>query len=339
LRILWLKPHEFCAFETMYKNWNKWLAGNSNCNNDFNTCDMFNLVMHQPFECPGECEDCEPCKEPGNEEKVNCATEAIANEPQFVFLNQVNDTFCLPRYCKEYEQGETYKTIHLKERTKTLPAKEPAKKTMVVPVAEVVAEKKLPVAVVKQPENNTTTPAPEAIPAKQPVPETAKKTEKKVIPESENKQNTIQLKAKVVNARFNKYRNVATNVLEHSKSNPIVAKLQSFLAAGTPNADALDKIVTEIIQNLKPAFKGAKILNQKQQLNLLEAAVCHYLDKVCFNGKDETRITALQKIATRMIKARIDMQSIYNYWDAAEVEKYEPGTDTDFIRHIITGKK
>jgi hypothetical protein len=334
LRILWLTPHDFCRFETTYKNWNKWLAGISNCNKEFTTCDMFEMVFKSFFECPEEACDCKPCKEPGVKEKTNCATEAIANEPQFVFLNQVNDIFCLNRYCKEERPGELDEKIKHEAAIAAMPVKVLPKKTITAAVVETVPETKVEPEAEKQTVKTGTTKE-QPIPAKEVSPdETAKKTAI-----TENKEKNIQLKAKVVNARFTRYRNVALNVLEHSKGNPVVAKLQSFLAAATPAADALEKVVTDIIQNTKPTTRAAKILNRKQQLTLLEAAVCHYLDKICFNGKDETRIRALQNITVRMIKAKIDMQSIYNYWDAAEVEKYEPGTDTDFIRHIITGKK
>lgn len=160
-----------------------------------------------------------------------------------------------------------------------------------------------------------------------------------LLPADKKGRGGLQAKAKIVNARLAKYRNIAANVAENSKGNPLSAKLQSFLSAGESNIDALNKFAAEIIQNKKPVSKAIKILNRNQQLHLLRAAICYYLDKVCFNGKDEDSINVIQKVADRMIKAGIDMQSIYNYWDAAEVDKYVPGIDTDFIRQILTGKK
>jgi uncharacterized protein YegP (UPF0339 family) len=343
LRILWLKPKDFCEYESVFKRWGKWVGGLKTCPDDFNPCTMLEMVFARRYDCLDECTECQPCKEPVIKKQLTCEedqkkrqTEAGAvkeTADRFPFLNQVNDVYCLAPYCKKDDRAD-FPSIAVTEKKLTEAKAEKIATSKIV-------ERKQPGLPLKK-EVKTISKKPEEI-IKQPV-DTANK-EKEAVKKSVQEpakpllKTGMQLKAQVINARLAKYRNITEEVLEHSKGNPIATRLQRYMASGDPDVEILDKLAEEIIRNEKPVSKAMKHFNSKQQLRLLQAAVCYYLDKICFNGKDETRINALQKVTARLVKAGIDMQSVYNYWDAAEVEKYEPTTDTDFIRHIIMESK
>jgi hypothetical protein len=166
-----------------------------------------------------------------------------------------------------------------------------------------------------------------------------KESRQKSTPQPESRKE-IQLKAQVINSRLNNnYKTVVASIQKATDGNPLADKLDSFLL--TPAADIvkLEKLVTEIIRNEKPAKKKVKVLNKEQQQQMIKAAVCFYLDKVCFNGKDEALINKLQPVVAQFTKVKMDGQVIYNYWNPEEVVKYEPDTDVDFIRHVLSGTK
>ncbi|MFI5212118.1 MAG: hypothetical protein ACHQIH_04490, partial [Ignavibacteria bacterium] len=63
LRILWLSPKDFCAFETMYKSWTRWLANkNDYCNGDFDLCPFIDLLFKTRLDCWWPDPYCEPCE-------------------------------------------------------------------------------------------------------------------------------------------------------------------------------------------------------------------------------------------------------------------------------------
>ena len=95
LRILWLAPHDFCCFESKYKDWHRWLAKNKTCNPDFSVCDFLDFLFRRNYECLDECTKGLPCKqgEPDNSPCFNRDVET-AERDKNRFLNQVNETFC-----------------------------------------------------------------------------------------------------------------------------------------------------------------------------------------------------------------------------------------------------
>lgn len=315
LRILWLKPKDFCEFEYVFKNWNQWLTGRATCPNNFNRCDFIQLLFDKRYDCLDECIECQPCKEPAPVKIESCFKDgkpSLKKNP-YEFLNQVQDVYCLPRYCERV--------------TVTIPGNiplptTPKRKVQLPPVPQPAAQVKAAPAIKKEVTEKRVALKPAAV--KTPV---------------ADKPADIRQKAQVVNTRLKRYKNLAAQVLEHSKGNPVASKLQAFLNESEPSADTLDKYALEIIQNKKPTTRGAKVLNSHQQLDLLQATVCYYLDKISFNGKDPDKFALLQKTTTRLAKAGIDVQHIYNYWDAAEMEKYEPGIDTDMIKKLFAGTK
>lgn len=74
LRILWLGPQDFDAFETYFKQWNHWLtgertaSGGQKCTGDFSLCNFLGFLFRSDFDPLDECKVC-VC-EAGPEEKL-----------------------------------------------------------------------------------------------------------------------------------------------------------------------------------------------------------------------------------------------------------------------------
>lgn len=352
LRILWLRPMDFCRFEAYHKEWKKQMAGMSSCNNNFSGCDFLRLVFYESYNCLPECTVCLPCTNPGTATQNSCtdqrkkqlkdlAVAGTVNGSDSDFLNLVNDVFCLG----EYYCGDQ-RIIVVEDKIKEQPVVAPG-----IPVKESVPATETPAAITPAAIAEKTAPAikeKKAAPVK-PVKETAKtEAPEKMVPPvtaakpvDEKKPAIINLKEKAhfVNSRHKRYVNLAMGVLEHSKENPLAIKTRVFVQSATPDAAKLTLLVKEIIQNKKPAEKGVKTLNKNQTLDLVQASVCHYLDKISFNGKDAANFNALKPAMDILKKAKIDMQAVHNYWDAAGISVYEPDLDTGLVKKLFSGAK
>jgi hypothetical protein len=104
LRILWLSPADFTAFEATYRSWVRWLASKIDyCNGPFDQCSFIELLFNtrlncwwpEPYcqPCGGEVIDVTPCSELNNQEDRgdNCSVT-------------VNDVYCwtTPDCCYEH---------------------------------------------------------------------------------------------------------------------------------------------------------------------------------------------------------------------------------------------
>lgn len=94
LRILWLKPRDFCCFEYYFKNWNYWLAKKM-CDINYNNCDFLGLLFHKTFEELSECNECIPCN-CNVVPPVSCFDELKRYDPcaNFNLVTQINDLYC-----------------------------------------------------------------------------------------------------------------------------------------------------------------------------------------------------------------------------------------------------
>ena len=324
LRILWLKPRDFCRFETAFDDWKHSLTGIKTCDDHFDICEFLLLLFNMPYDCLAPCVDCQPCNEPGNEKPPSCLDEQRSRkkknrqfdslmEVPFAFLNQVNKAFCFSDYC---HHAQFNNDLLLLERDKVK-----AKKVEAVSPAAMA---------------NKEEPAPQKPVVREKM-ETARVPAKKAPPEKAPVIN-VQQKAKAVNARFKKYKTAVTTIIEYTAGNPLAIKTDRFISSQEADVEKLDALCSGILENPK-ANKGIKQLNKTEQLHLLRAAVCFYLDKVSFNGKDESAYKQLGKVITHLKKEGIEMHLVFKYWDAEEVVAVEPDADIDFIRKVITGSK
>ena len=81
--------------------------------------------------------------------------------------------------------------------------------------------------------------------------------------------------------------------------------------------------------------KAGKALTKGQIHDLLQSAICYYMDKICFNGKNMKKLTDLKKIFEKLRKKKINVAGIYSYWNMNEVKKYEPALDETEIKKLF----
>lgn len=113
LRILWLAPHDLCCFETFFKKWNRWLAQNKSCKDNFNSCDFIQFLFHRKFECLDNTRICHTCEEEEENLQIPCFKDDDgSNKLNFInFLEQVNTLFCWEQSdCDAYEFLECEKS-------------------------------------------------------------------------------------------------------------------------------------------------------------------------------------------------------------------------------------
>ncbi|OQP60576.1 hypothetical protein A3860_32700 [Niastella vici] len=120
LRIIWLRPIDFCRLESTYFQWEKWMAGLTNCNVDFNACNFIDLLFSTYYECLPACVDCQPCKDP-TPPKQTCWDEKDRVLRPLGFIDQINEIYCFEDYCGR------------KQGTGTAPTKEPVKQPKETP--------------------------------------------------------------------------------------------------------------------------------------------------------------------------------------------------------------
>jgi hypothetical protein len=351
LRILWLKPRDFCRFETAFKQWSKSMTGENTCDNDFSVCKFLDLLIGTEYDCLDDCVPCMPCPDLVETKPLNCIEEEKKIRKTMImksrltggvlfsrlkapngFLNQVNQIFCFKKYCDHTRKSQPDIAIEPKEMFVAMKRETPADLTVTQNPAPITESPKPEQPPIKK------EPRPEVKASKQPAKADQPAEKKSAIrPESRKE---IQLKAQVINSRLNNnYKTVVESVQKTSNANPLADKLDSFLHTPEPDIVKLGKLVAEVIRNEMPTKKKAKLLNKAQQQQIIKAAVCFYLDKVCFNGKDETLINKLEPIVAQLSKVKMDGQAIYSYWNPNEVIKYEPDTDVDFIKRVLSGTK
>lgn len=324
LRILWLKPWDFCRFETAFFEWKQSQTAAKTCDNSFDICEFLRLLFSTYYDCLPPCTECIPCADPGTiklpscfeQEKLlkikNGASDSTMNPP-FAFLNQVNETFCFSDYCHKQELVKDIGT--LEKTSPELKMNEPAKAPVAIKKEIPVSRK--PIALAKQ--------------------ETEKTAIKKSAPHKAPAVN-IQLKAKTVNARYKKYKTAVAVIIEQTPGNPLAIKADRFISSQQADAGKLEILCSAILENPK-ADNGVKKLNKTQQLQLMRAAICFYVDKISFNGKEAAAYKPLGKIVTQIKKAGIDTHPVFTFWDAAAVATIEPDVNIDFVRQLITGSK
>lgn len=339
LRVLWLGPRDFCAFEMRYRQWRRWLAGMKTCNDNFSVCSFLTALFHRPFECMDDvCLDCQPCSDTATPVLSPCLLEEASRQKEHTrwFQKEINQVFC-------WEQMECDQDPHSSPPSSPPRIKAARTDTAVLTAATAVRgeqkKKTDNVAAVatttargKQKETaNTAARAVAAVPAKQQEP--AIKAAKPA-PDAQ----ALKSRAHYINSRYARYRTATEQVAENSGGNPLAAKVMAHLHDPHPSVDKASALVTELIRNTKPAAGKGKALNKKQVLDLARSVAGYNLDKICFGENEDATYSQLQPLFSKMQKAKLDTGAIYNYWDALEVKKYEPGLDIEEIRKLVTGR-
>ncbi len=247
------------------------------CIDDFSVCDFLEFLFDRNYECLSDCTVCEPC-ENTVAQRQPCFAQASNKQEGHNFLDQVNELYCW----QEQDCEKEFRFIPCERKQEPGPDTPTPILELAVhsrPFIEMVSEKVSPPAeavIEKKADSTSSEPVvserkEEALPAATTTP-------------------TSKRKSQVVNSRMTKYRTSVLQVAEKSNNNPLVAKVQSFIADPGPTQDRLEKLVNEILQNKAPKVKGVKKLTKVQVNDLVQNCIAYYLDKICFNGKDMEKV-------------------------------------------------
>jgi uncharacterized protein YegP (UPF0339 family) len=304
LRILWLAPYDLCRFETKYRSLRRLLAHKKSCIGDFNLCDFFTFLLHEEFQPVEPCRDCLPCAQK-DVPAANCFEREDKNsqiQNKYTFPQEVDAFFKRELIdCGKYSKDKVHEIKEIVAEDKknvALPVKPVPEKAKVVSNDAVKAIKKEKAAPVAQPA-------------------------------------TV---ASFVNRRIAAYRDAAAGIREKSKNNPLAVKAEAYLKDPSPAVSKTNDLITEIIQNKKPAGKGTAALTENQQDDLIQSIVCYRLDNICFKEKDAAQIKSMKEIFDKLLKAKVDSGAIYNHWNALDVKGYVPELNMKEAKKIITGK-
>ena len=120
LRIIWLRPFDFCRLESVMFDWEKWIAGFPACNVDFFLCNLIDLLFNRYYDCLPECTDCLPCKDP-QPVKPGCWDDKDTILRPLGFIDQINELYCFEDYCGRKQRPQEKP----KEKPKEGPKEEP----------------------------------------------------------------------------------------------------------------------------------------------------------------------------------------------------------------------
>lgn len=309
LRVLWLTPHDLCCFEKHLKKWLTWMAYQKSCETNYTTCNFINFLFRQEFECLADPVVCDTCISGTTE--ISCIDtikkeeedkQKQNNECHQNWFQQVSALYCW----KEFNCDKNY-FVSCEERQVPISVQPTgitilsALKTSPVPEATI-----MPAESVAQP--------------------------KTIIDKSS--------KAKFVNGRLASYRKHADDLILIAKKKnekELIEKSRSFLKAGKVSVKEYKQLVADLLM-LAEINKNAKTgLVKKQVHELIGNLTYFFLDKNCFNGRNQEELNECKDTFAAMRKSRIDLAKLYLGWGPASVKKYEPDLNIKRIEKLFTG--
>lgn len=112
LRILWLKPRDFCCFEYYFKKWNYWLAKKICEPEKYSNCDFLGLLFHKHFDDLIDCNECVPC-DCNDPIPVSCFENDEVDCSDFDLVTQLNNLYCWNQNNYVAYNCETYDDIQV----------------------------------------------------------------------------------------------------------------------------------------------------------------------------------------------------------------------------------
>jgi hypothetical protein len=340
LRILWLRPKDFCCLEFYDKLWLEWLA-HKTCDPGYTNCDFLHLLFKKEFEQVPDCQSCRPC---------NCGDETdscvpASNDPcaQKTVLEKINQLFCwsndredIQTYCENGirpSQG-TGPVLEMKAGKKT-PAAKPSEEA-VVP-KEAVAQQAKSAAVageIKSKEEAT---------AKKPKPKEEKNTPAKesatgAVPQpAKTPDQNLKEKFRLVQSRAHSYEQHIQALDKELPGKEAIANALIFLKKAKPTPEQYTELAEAVLKDKTVKAKNIKGLNKEQKQSLIENITWKYLDTVCFNGRDLDRILSLKNEFASLGEKGIDMKAVYKGWKHEEIAAVETGIDFKKIKKCLQG--
>jgi len=142
-------------------------------------------------------------------------------------------------------------------------------------------------------------------------------------------------KRKFINGRLSRYRKDLDELLTETRNNKMVAMGRRFLDNPQPSATEYNHLVTEIVHAGRKAGTGSKKTGIKWMGPLLQHITWYFLDKWCFNGKEEKELEQAGESFRVLSKNGVDPVKLLSEWNPERVKKYEPGLDLHKIEQYF----
>jgi hypothetical protein len=307
LRILWLRPRDFCCFESYFKSWNYWLAKKM-CDPQYSNCDFLGLLFHKRFVRLEDCNECVPCA-CNEEQPVSCFDDEKEDCSNFDLTNQLNNLYYWNRndydnYNCESDDGNPIPT----------PVPNPA------PVELASA-------------SNETAIRPKTIKTK---------TSSKAINEAKSAHTSADIplmdtreKYLIMQARSTKYKENIKKIADAKPGNKTAENALRFLSDTNPDPERYEDLINKILKNKPDKTKKIKGLTTKEKNILIDNISWQYFDRISVNEKNTNKITMHETLFNHLRKNKIDMKLLYSDWNAKELKSVEPGINFNEIKKAV----
>jgi hypothetical protein len=324
LRILWLRPRDFCCLEFYSKLWSEWLAQKL-CDPANIYCDFLNLLFRKQFDPLPECTDCLPC-ECGKTPADSCSPDLPDPCAGKDVLHNLNELYCWsndPQYENLFCETGVMPVIEKKriaKLIKSLPevhsVTNPETKTAIAKTVDLKAEE------VSRKKS-----------------ESAIKEMKGLghaMPEKTGNQ-LMREKSRLIQSRMHVYETNIQSVQQSLPEKEVLTNALIFLKKSKPGPDQYISLTGSILKDKTDKSKNIQGMTKSQKQLVVENITWKYLDSVCFNGKDMENILALKETFRQLEKRGINMKELYKGWNSDQIDVLEPEIDFKKIKKTLVG--
>ena len=302
------------------------------CSNDYSSCEFITFLFDHQFECWENPKGCLTCEDDITTQ-ISCVDlakleeEALIKAPACtpVWFDQVNDLFCWKNNCDDYrfvKCGEDISEMEKRDRDQLLIDEriETIEERATEEPGDMMDEGVSAIAAGTDNEQRPGTTDAESI---------------EVTPQESARSRAIITveKRNFINARFTSYKNYAEKLISETNDNKLAVRTRRFVGAANPEAEVYNKLMAALVE----AWKEKGTLSRKQALGLIETATFFVLDKNSFNGKKVKQLLTFKTGFDALKQGGLKTEKIYLNWSPEEVKKYEPKTDLEAIRKLLTG--
>ncbi len=307
LRILWLRPRDFCCFEYYFKNWNYWLAKKM-CDPQYNNCGFLGLLFHKRFLPLRDCHECEPCT-CNDEPPVSCFDDEKEDCNNFDLTTQLNDL-----YCWNKDDFDTYNCESEDEISEPTPVPAPVPIVLAAAPNETAIQPKPGNAKASEKKGKATPPAPA----------------KAGLPVMNDRKKYL-----ILQARSTKYKENIKKIADAKPGNKTAENALRFLSDANPDPERYEDLINKILKNKPDKAKKIKGLTLKEKNVLIDNISWQYFDRVSVNEKNTDKITLREALFNHLRKNKIDMRLLYDEWNPKELKSVEPGINFNEIKKAM----
>lgn len=304
LRILWMNPRDFCCFEFYFRKWNYWLAKKM-CDPLYNNCDFLGLLFHKNFEPLADCNECVPCA-CNEDQPASCFGEEKVDCGEFDLVTQINDLYCWNNNNYDSYNCENGNDVQ-----------------NIVPLLK--KEKASVKSTIQLKTDN-------------------QKTSEKITgsPQQANEVNKAPLddreKYLLIQARYSKYTENVQKIVDAKTGNKLAEDALRFLSDTAPNPGRYEELLNKILKSKSDKTKKITALTLKEKNALIDNISWQYFDRVCLKRKSTNELTTNSALFNHLRKNKINMQSLYDDWNANELKQIEPSINLNQIKKAVIGK-